>query len=83
MEIFQKIEAFIDAPDADRIDEAKRLLAGFRKSETTIKAIDDFLLDFMTLVFVVESGEEEFQGSVRKLARLKLKKLKRIATILA
>ncbi|MBZ9944658.1 hypothetical protein LB533_26545 [Mesorhizobium sp. BR1-1-13] len=53
------------------------------ESETTIKAIDDFLLDFMTLVFVVESGEEEFQGSVRKLARLKLKKLKRIATILA
>ena len=81
LEVFQRVGAFIDMPEPADIDEAKALLARFRKSPAAIEAVDDFMLDFMTLVFVVEAGEQEFENPVRKLTRLKLERLRLSETI--
>ncbi|MEI9418000.1 hypothetical protein [Mesorhizobium sp. Cs1321R2N1] len=39
------------------------------------------MLDFKTLVFVVETGQEEFQKPMRKLARARLAKLKQLVNV--
>ncbi|TIS83829.1 MAG: hypothetical protein E5W88_29220, partial [Mesorhizobium sp.] len=59
LDCFQKLEALIDSADADGIEEANALLRRFKdRSEQTTRAIDEFMLDFKTLVFVVETGVE-------------------------
>ncbi|WP_192178395.1 hypothetical protein [Mesorhizobium amorphae] len=45
------------------------------KSQTIAQAIDDFLLDLMTLVFVIESTQEMFHYPAR-LAHMKLTKVR-------
>ena len=49
--------------------------------ENVTAAIDEFMLDFMTLVFVVETGEEGFEKPTRKLARTRLSKLKQLVGV--
>jgi hypothetical protein len=41
------------------------------------------MLDFMTLVFVVETGEEGLQKSLRELARTRLSKLRQLVNVAA
>ncbi|TPK89060.1 hypothetical protein FJ934_25615 [Mesorhizobium sp. B2-4-12] len=82
MDCFQKLEALVDGADAGGIEEADALLHRFKgRSEKTTRAIDEFMLDLKTLVFVVEAGEEGFQKPVRKLARAKLAKLKQLVNV--
>ncbi|MES0202408.1 hypothetical protein [Mesorhizobium sp. LNHC209A00] len=82
MDCFQKLEALVDGANADAIEEANALLRRFSdRSEQTRRAIDEFMLDFKTLVFVVEAGEENFQRPVRKLARARLAKLKQLVNV--
>ncbi|PZV34467.1 hypothetical protein [Mesorhizobium kowhaii] len=77
MDCFEKIEALVDAASADAIDRARVLLDQFDdKSQTIAQAIDDFLLDLMTLVFVIESTQEMFHYPARRLAHLKLTRIR-------
>jgi hypothetical protein len=41
------------------------------------------MLDFKTLVFVVESGEQGFRKSLGKLARARLSKLQHLVNVAA
>ncbi|ESY90774.1 hypothetical protein [Mesorhizobium sp. LNHC229A00] len=82
MDCFQKLEALVDGANAEAIEEANALLRRFSdRPEQTTRAIDEFMLDFKTLVFVVEAGEENFQKPVRKLARARLAKLKQLVNV--
>ncbi|RUW63230.1 hypothetical protein EOA16_03675 [Mesorhizobium sp. M7A.F.Ca.US.008.03.1.1] len=84
LDCFQRLEALVDSAGVDDIEEATALLRRFKGgSREVAAAIDEFMLDFMTLVFVVENGEEGFQKPVRKLARARLSKLERLVTVTA
>ncbi|WP_245497864.1 hypothetical protein, partial [Mesorhizobium sp. M7A.F.Ca.CA.001.08.2.1] len=84
MDCFQRLEALVDSAGVDDIEEATALLRRFKgRSREVAAAIDEFMLDFMTLVFVVENGEEGFERPVRKLARTRLSKLERLVTVTA
>ncbi|MER8760123.1 hypothetical protein NKH69_31595 [Mesorhizobium sp. M0976] len=53
----------IDATSVEAVDNARVMLDQFKgKSETIAQAIDDSLLDFMTLLFVVEATRERFHN---------------------
>ncbi|MER8627789.1 hypothetical protein [Mesorhizobium sp. M1143] len=68
MDSFKRVERLIDATSVEAIDSARVLLDQFNgKSETISRAIDDFLLDFMTLLFVVEATREQFHNPARRL----------------
>ncbi|MEI9401858.1 hypothetical protein [Mesorhizobium argentiipisi] len=81
MEVFERLEALIDAPEAEAVTDARVMLRQF-ESIMTADAIHQFLLDLMTLVFVVESGHN-FHGSVRKLAKVRLAMLKMVCALSA
>ncbi|RWA68000.1 hypothetical protein [Mesorhizobium sp.] len=81
MKNLEAVEALIGAANADGIEQARNLLARFRTSESLASAIDEFLLDFITLVFVVENKQESFENSLRRLTLLKLEKVKRLLAI--
>ncbi|MET3594640.1 hypothetical protein ABID26_004048 [Mesorhizobium shonense] len=81
MKNLEAVEALIGDANADGIEQARSLLARFRTSESLASAIDEFLLDFVTLVFVVENKEEASEKSLRKLAQLKLERIKRLLAI--
>ena len=84
MDCFQRLEALVDSAGVDDVEEATALLRRFKgKSQAVTAAIDEFMLDFMTLVFVVETGEEGFEKPVRRLARARLSKLERLVNVTA
>ena len=84
MDCFQRLEALVDSAGGDGIEEANALLRRFKgKSQAVTAAIDEFMLDFKTLIFVVESGEEGFRKSLRKLARARLSKLEHLVSVAA
>lgn len=57
--------------------EARALLKHFKSSSRdTFHAVDEFLIDPMTLGFLVEAGLEAFEDSARRLARLRLARQK-------
>ncbi|AZO28369.1 MULTISPECIES: hypothetical protein [unclassified Mesorhizobium] len=81
MKNLEAVEALIGPANADGIEQARNLLARFRTSESLASAIDEFLLDFITLVFVVENKQESFENSLRRLTLLKLERVKRLLAI--
>ncbi|WP_245525851.1 hypothetical protein [Mesorhizobium sp. M00.F.Ca.ET.216.01.1.1] len=76
MDCFQKIEALIEVGGTDAVEEARKMLSSFKGSQATTQAIEDFLIDLMTLVFLVETGRDAFQNAARHLARKRLSKIK-------
>ncbi|MGX9120941.1 hypothetical protein ACWTU6_30705 [Mesorhizobium sp. BHbsci] len=80
LEIFERLEALIDAPQAETVNDARAMLRQF-ESVMTADAIHQFLLDLMTLVFVAESAGHNFLASVRKLAKVRLAMLKMVCGI--
>lgn len=79
---FQRLEALVDRAGADDVGEANALLRRFKgRTDEIDTAIDEFILDFMTLVFVVETGEEGFEKPVRELAGTRLSKLKHLVNV--
>lgn len=68
----------IDADDCPAaIEEARALLLQFKpRSDALTHAIDDFLLDLMTLSFVVECYGRGFELLARTLARRRLAKVR-------
>ena len=84
MDSFQRLEALLDSAGGDSIDEANALLRRFKgKSQEVAAAIDEFMLDFKTLVFVVETGEEGSQKSLREMARARLSRLRQLVNVAA
>ncbi|WP_246707405.1 hypothetical protein [Mesorhizobium sp. NZP2077] len=84
LDSFQRLEALLDSAGGDGIDEANALLRRFKgKSQEITAAIDEFMLDFKTLVFVVETGEAGSQKSLRELARVRLTKLRQLMNVAA
>ncbi|RWO17994.1 MAG: hypothetical protein EOS09_36395 [Mesorhizobium sp.] len=76
LDCLQRIETLIDEASVDAIDKARVLLDQFKgRLETLAQAIDDFLFDLMTLVFVVESTRERFHNPARRLARMRLTRI--------
>ncbi|ESZ04470.1 hypothetical protein X737_36905 [Mesorhizobium sp. L48C026A00] len=71
------IEALIDAASADAVDKARVSLDQFKgRSEAIGPAIDEFLLDLMTLVFVAETTRERFHNPVQRLVRMRLTRIR-------
>ena len=84
LDCFQRLEALVDSAGVDDVEEATALLRRFKgKSQAVTAAIDEFMLDFMTLVFVVETGEEGFEKPLRKLVRTRLAILKHLVVVKA
>ncbi|TRC72798.1 hypothetical protein FJV83_34415 [Mesorhizobium sp. WSM4307] len=84
LDCFERLEALIDSAGAGDVEEANALLRRFKgKSQAVATAIDEFMLDFVTLVFVVETGEEDFEKPLRKLARTRLAILRHLVTVTA
>jgi hypothetical protein len=82
LDIFQKLEALIDSPGVGDVEEATVLLRRFKgRSETVTTAMDEFMLDFMTLVFVVETSEDEFEKPIRELVRVRLSSLRQLVNV--
>ena len=79
MESINRLEALIEAGGADAAAEARALLQHAKgRSRATVAAVDEFLIDLMTVSFLVEAGLEAFQHPARRLARARLSKLKRL-----
>ncbi|WP_246675261.1 hypothetical protein [Mesorhizobium sp. B2-3-4] len=82
MDSFHKLEALVDKADIGGVEEANALLRRFMgRSEKTTLAIDEFMLDFKTLVFVVETGEDGFRQPLRELALSRLRKLEALVGV--
>ncbi|WP_051334094.1 hypothetical protein [Mesorhizobium sp. WSM3224] len=82
MEIFERLEALVDAPDAEAVNHARTMLRQV-ESIMTADAIQQFLLDLMTLVFVVECARHNFHASARKLVKVRLAMLKMVCSVSA
>ncbi|RVD56143.1 hypothetical protein EN828_23760 [Mesorhizobium sp. M2D.F.Ca.ET.185.01.1.1] len=77
MDCFTRLEALIDAGGADAAEEARTLLKHLATdSRAAFDAADEFLIELMTLAFLVEAGLEAFHNPARRLARLRLSRLK-------
>ncbi|RWE83147.1 MAG: hypothetical protein EOS63_05525 [Mesorhizobium sp.] len=77
MDCFTKLEVLIDASSANLVGEARELLAHTKgKSHELAVAVDEFLLDMMTLEFLLEAEREAFHGAARRLARMRLTMVK-------
>ncbi|MER9190990.1 hypothetical protein [Mesorhizobium australicum] len=78
MQIFDRISSLIDADDCQAaIEDARALLLQFgKKSDALTHAIDEFLLDLMTLAFIVECYGRGFELLARTLARRRLAKVR-------
>ncbi|UVK48548.1 hypothetical protein BPNPMPFG_007939 (plasmid) [Mesorhizobium sp. AR07] len=73
MQIFDRIDSLIDADDCRAaIEETRALLLQLEQRH----AIDDFLLDLMTLAFIVECYGRGFELLARTLARRRLAKVR-------
>jgi hypothetical protein len=84
LDCFQRLEALVDSAGINGIEEANALLRRFKgRSQAVTTAIDEFMLDFKTLVFVVENDEQGFRKSLGKLARARLSKLEHLLSVTA
>ncbi|MET2831308.1 hypothetical protein [Mesorhizobium shangrilense] len=78
MQIFDRMDSLIDADDCRAaIEEARTLLHQLEERSDALRhAIDDFLLDLMTLAFIVECYGRGFELLARTLARRRLAKVR-------
>ncbi|RTM09340.1 MAG: hypothetical protein EKK31_06335 [Hyphomicrobiales bacterium] len=77
MDCFTRLEALIDAGSADAAEEARALLRHLAAgSRAAFDAADELLIELMTLAFLVEAGLKAFHDPARRLARLRLSRLK-------
>ncbi|MDG4895541.1 hypothetical protein P9272_18385 [Mesorhizobium sp. WSM4976] len=81
MDCFSKLEQLIDAGGANLVAEARALLGQIKgKSHELAQAVDEFLLDLMTLEFLIEAEREAFHSSARRLARMRLTRVRLLST---
>ena len=84
MDLFQQLETLIDRAGVGDVEEATALLRRLKgKSQAINGAVDEFMLDFMTLAFVVETGEDEFEQPMRALVHVRLSNLRELVNVTA
>ncbi|MBN9217700.1 MAG: hypothetical protein J0I79_07085 [Mesorhizobium sp.] len=77
MDSVDRLEALIAEGGPDAAAQARALLEGVKSaSRLGFDAVEEFLIELMTLAFAVEAGLEGFQDSARRLARMRLYRLK-------
>ena len=77
MDGFRRIEELIDTGSADAADEARALLDQISGcSHVAVEAANELLIELMTLAFLAEAGLDVFEKPARRLARLRLSRLK-------
>jgi ribose 1,5-bisphosphokinase PhnN len=77
LDCFSKLEQLIDAGSANLVAESRALLTQIQgKSHELAQAVDEFLLDIMTLEFLLEAEREAFHSPARRLARMRLTMVK-------
>ena len=82
MDCFDKLEALIESGGVDAVERARVLLGQITvESKAAAQAVDELLIDLMTLSFLVEGGREALQISARRLARARLSKLRLLLPI--
>jgi hypothetical protein len=85
LQIFDRLEALVHAEDASAAaGEARSLLAEIdrRGSEMISAAVDDFLIDMLTLAFVAEAFGGGPLEAARRLAQKRLSKIKLLSVVL-
>lgn len=81
---FQRLESLLDSAGIEDVKAASALTRGLKgRSEPVRLAVDEFMLDFLTLVFVIESGENAFEQPVREMARTRLSDLRQLMSVAA
>ncbi|RUT94282.1 hypothetical protein EOD23_34010 [Mesorhizobium sp. USDA-HM6] len=81
LDCFKKLEDLIDAGGADAVEEARALLSQFKgKSQALADAVDAFLIEMMTLAFLLETDRDAFQNAARRLAHMRLTMVKLLST---
>ncbi|MET3523859.1 hypothetical protein [Mesorhizobium abyssinicae] len=82
MDCFKKIEALIEAGGATAVEEARALLSHHRGgSQAIAEAVDEFLIDLMTVIFLIDAGREA--NSAQRLTRMRLSKVKLLSPVLS
>jgi hypothetical protein len=79
VKVFDRLEALLDAgePQAALAEARTLVLEIERRSNVVSRAIDDFLIDLMTLAFVAEAyGNHLAAEAAHKLARRRLSKVR-------
>ncbi|MDX8448297.1 hypothetical protein [Mesorhizobium captivum] len=77
MDPFSRLETLIETGGADAVDQARTLLSSLAgSSKLADDAVDEFLIEMMTLAFLAESGRDPLQTAARRMARLRLSRLK-------
>jgi hypothetical protein len=81
MGLFERIEALIETPEGDDpVGEVRSLLRQVTGGAAHFAtAAEDFMLDFVTVVFVIEWEREQFHRRVQALARIRLAKIRILA----
>jgi hypothetical protein len=77
LEFINRLEALVEAGGANAAAEARALLQHAKgRSRATVEAVDEFLVDLMTVGFLEDAGLEAFQHPARRLARARLSRLR-------
>lgn len=78
VKVFDRLEALLDAgePQAALAEARTLLLEIERRSNAVSSAIDDFLIDLMTLAFVTEAFGSHLAEAAGRLARRRLSKVR-------
>ncbi|TRC98344.1 hypothetical protein FJV76_13640 [Mesorhizobium sp. WSM4303] len=81
MRAFDRLEALLDAGDPHAaLEEARTSLRQIEgRSNAVSSAIDDFLIDLMTLAFVTEAFGNHLAEAAGRLARRRLSKVRLLA----
>ena len=82
MHVFDRLEALLDAGDPSAaLEEARASMLQIKgRSNVVSRAIDDFLIDLMTLAFVTEAFGNHLADAAHKLARRRLSKVRLLIT---
>ena len=78
VQVFDRLEELLDAGDPHAaLEEARASMREIESRSTVVsRAIDDFLIDLMTLAFVTEAFGNHLVDAAHKLARRRLTKVR-------
>ena len=82
VQVFDRLEALLDAGDPSAaLEEARASMLQIEGRPNMVsRAIDDFLIDLMTLAFVTEAFGNHLADAAHKLARRRLSKVRLLIT---
>ena len=82
VKVFDRLEALLEAGDPQAaLAEARTLVLEIeRRSNVVAGAVDDFLIDLMTLAFVAEAYGDHLAEAAHNLARRRLSKVRLLLT---